>query len=421
MRADPNQNQYQAAWMMGDRGRNPAAYETAAHNWSRSTANQIAPSMHETQVASNVAMLGANRGLGAMLTHSQGVGFGTAGGVARDGTRHWRDMATQKIGKAKDYGTAASNIGYGDQTANWALGRHFAPNESVGNKMNQTGLRQQFNGGSTNPFLDSMYDSAARKMKENYTDVVNPALNATFGAAGRTGSGIHALASGDAAGELGDSLSDLGANIYGNAYESGQDRALQAGTTAASIGADLYQGDMNRSIDAARIRDQGYNQRAGLASDLYQGDQARAGQEMDRAYGRELERNRMTADNYNSFNDRSLRASEGLMDNALRGAEVKRGAYDSVHNAKARAAEFAPQLQDMDYGNIDRLMQSGNWTQGERQAEINAQRDKWDYNQNKGWSQLMRYINALNGVNPVMTSSGSSWDVSNPFSSGFGD
>jgi len=114
MRADPNQNQYQAAWMMGDRGRNPAAYETAAHNWSRSTANQIAPSMHETQVASNVAMLGANRGLGAMLTHSQGVGFGTAGGVARDGTRHWRDMATQKIGKAKDYGTAASNIGYGD-------------------------------------------------------------------------------------------------------------------------------------------------------------------------------------------------------------------------------------------------------------------------------------------------------------------
>ena len=92
-------------------------------------------------------------------------------------------------------------------------------------------------GGGNNPHLDSTYDAAAGRIGRNFRDYALPGINSTFGGGGRTGSQAHRRAVGDASRGLGENLSDLGANIYGRAYESDANRRLSAGQSLLGAGA----------------------------------------------------------------------------------------------------------------------------------------------------------------------------------------
>lgn len=90
---------------------------------------------------------------------------------------------------------------------------------------------EYFSGGgelNNNPWLDSMYGAASRSIVDNFRNSIAPSLASTFSAAGRTGSGAAQGAFGQATQSLGNTLGDLGANLYGNAYESGRNRQLSA-------------------------------------------------------------------------------------------------------------------------------------------------------------------------------------------------
>lgn len=97
------------------------------------------------------------------------------------------------------------------------------------------GLEREASGGMMqNPYLGGMYDQAARRMTDHYRGAVVPGLNATFGQAGRVGSGIHSESLTDAGGELAQGLGNLGAQIYGGAYEG--DRNRQYGASSQLMG-----------------------------------------------------------------------------------------------------------------------------------------------------------------------------------------
>lgn len=72
-----------------------------------------------------------------------------------------------------------------------------------------------------NPYLDGIYDQAARRVRDQ--------VNAQFGAAGRVGSGAHAEVTSRNLGELANSL-------YGQAYESERDRQLSSQSLLAQLG-----------------------------------------------------------------------------------------------------------------------------------------------------------------------------------------
>jgi hypothetical protein len=124
----------------------------------------------------------------------------------------------------------ATYVPFSGQTEQ-ALGR--MENRSLGSAPEQ-GLNQyltnslQGNYLNSNPYLDAMYGTASKQMTDAFQEGVMPSLNATFGGAGRTGGGAHGLAAGRAAGELGDSLAGLSANIYGGNYQQERDRMQQA-------------------------------------------------------------------------------------------------------------------------------------------------------------------------------------------------
>lgn len=109
----------------------------------------------------------------------------------------------------------------------WQMGDYL--NQSMAN----TGVGQQAmtaGGGflGSNPFLDSVYNTGAKKITDSFNQEIMPGLNSTFGGGGRTGSGMHQLYAGEAAGEAQDALGNLAAGIYAPAYESERNRMVDA-------------------------------------------------------------------------------------------------------------------------------------------------------------------------------------------------
>lgn len=126
-------------------------------------------------------------------------------------------------------------------------GQRSADPSVLGFSLNNLG---QIAGGGSNPWLDQTYNQAAGRLNQSFNEGVVPGLQATFGGAGRSNSGLQAAAFGQASRELGDQQNRLATNIYGGAYEQDAARRLQASQSLA----DIYgtgQAEMARSASLA--------------------------------------------------------------------------------------------------------------------------------------------------------------------------
>lgn len=124
-----------------------------------------------------------------------------------------------------------------------------------------------------NPELDRMYEAASRPVVQQFQRAVEPGISSRMEAAGRFGSGAHGSLMSGAREDLGRSLGDLSARLYGGAYESERDRMGQAMLFAPQMAASDYadieqlmkvgqmqQGQEQQQIDAERERfDYGQN------------------------------------------------------------------------------------------------------------------------------------------------------------------
>lgn len=219
--------------------------------------------------------------------------------------------------------------------------------QSFANPGNINQARQSVNGmvaGGQNPFLDRMYDSAARRVTENFTDTVMPSLNASFAASGGRNSGIRREMALDASDELGQNLSDLAGNMYGNAYESDASRRLQ--------GAGLLMGDNL--------------QRLGLGADIY-----------------------------NRGGDRGIAA-----------ANAATGLLGTRHGAASEAARLAPDASNRDYFDIAQLGQVGDMVEDRSSQIIQDAMDRWNHYQYQPEDRLAQYIAAIQGNYGGTTRSG---------------
>ena len=114
--------------------------------------------------------------------------------------------------------------------------------------------------GGQNPYLNSQFDQAAGRLGKNFSEFVLPGVNSTFGGAGRTGSPAHERAVANAGQGFGQGLSDLATNLYGNAYETDQNRRLQAGEglaqrglQAGGLGVGQYNAQTQRQLGAGAL------------------------------------------------------------------------------------------------------------------------------------------------------------------------
>lgn len=86
---------------------------------------------------------------------------------------------------------------------------------------------------NSNPYLDAMYNNAARGVTRNYSEAVAPSIAANFGLGGRTGSNMAFANTMDSSRDaLAQNLSGMAANMYGENYENERGRQMQASQLA---------------------------------------------------------------------------------------------------------------------------------------------------------------------------------------------
>lgn len=78
--------------------------------------------------------------------------------------------------------------------------------------------------------------------------------------------------------------------------------------------------------------------------------------------------------------------------------------YANERSNQMRAAALAPSTIPMNDYAASQLLNVGNMQDAQQQRNINAQRDRWDFNQNRGWDNLARYGSAVSGQYGGMTS-----------------
>lgn len=98
------------------------------------------------------------------------------------------------------------------------------------------GVQQTASGAGMNPYLDSMFAAASRPLVQQFQTATAPGIAGRFLKAGRWGSGAMADEFGRGADVLAQNLAGLGANIYGQGYESERNRQVGAQGQLAGLG-----------------------------------------------------------------------------------------------------------------------------------------------------------------------------------------
>ena len=145
-----------------------------------------------------------------------------------------------------------------------------------------------------NPHLDAAVGRATDQIRRQFKDKELPELNATFGGAGRTGSGLHAQTAGQAWDDASQAMGDTASRMYGQAYDQGRQRQLaaagqlgglgvqgsQLGLQGAGLGSNMFNQGQNRQLVQNQLGANIFSQSQGrqqegnrLAEQMFAGDQ----------------------------------------------------------------------------------------------------------------------------------------------------
>jgi hypothetical protein len=144
----------------------------------------------------------------------------------------------------------------------------------------------------TNPYLRGTYDAAAEGVTRNFSTAVLPGLMAAGQRSGQFGGSAMNELMANAQGELGDSLGDMGNQIYAGNYAAERDRQMQAG---AGMGNTIETGFMPQE----RVYSVG-QRRQDQAQSQYDNDYANrtARQDYDQSYNDNDAQNRQDYQKY---------------------------------------------------------------------------------------------------------------------------
>ena len=252
-----------------------------------------------------------------------------------------------------------------------------------------------------NPYLDQLYETGAGRIQEQFAEQTLPALAAQFGAAGRTGSGAQALATGRAAGDVAQELSGLYGDIYAPAYEAERGRQIQAagqlgelglGTGQLGLGAGQLAGDLYGTQAGAELG------RLGAAADLYTGERGLAQQAAMQGGQLGLGGAQLGADIWGQGLNRMLSAGQGIGQLGTQGMGGLTDLFGQIGQQGYRAGALQPGISGQRYADIDRLRQVGALTEDQAQRMIDAEMQRWEFMQQQPWSNLGQYMGAIYGL-----------------------
>lgn len=359
----------------------------------------VAPSNDAISQALNMGMARAGQGPDPMLGSASGSLQQTMQGRSMGANPAYGTLANFAGGNAMDnpamagLGQLGSNGGaFGQMAQGGGTFGKFAQGNYIGSNPAQDYFQGATNGNfldQQNPWLKQLVESAQRPVVSQFQNAIAPAMASQFSAAGRTGSGAHQGAFGQATESLGRNLGDISTGIYGTAYENERNRQQQAAGQLAQ---------MNESERAQQLQGAQGEQQGRLA-----GAQGMAG-----ALG--------TMGSL--FQDQ--RGQQ------LRGAEDITNQYVAERDRQQQAALAAPGMattsQNLDFDRIAKMMGTGQYMQGQQQQLLDADKARYDFGQERPLMNLQALNQLLQGgsMYGTKTSSGSNETNRNPFAGAVG-
>lgn len=195
---------------------------------------------------------------------------------------------------------------------------------------------------NNNPHLEAAIKKANDPLIQEYMSKVAPGIDSQFAAAGRMGSGAFAQTRNNSDKTFATALADQTAGIMADNYSRERTNQINAQN---SIGA-LYDQNANTALNAAgqlgQLSQAQQDSRNNAASSLINGQNAQA-------------------------------------------------------NLQLQGAGMAGGLRDLDYMDADRLAGVGAQQDAYKDLQLQADIDRWNYNQNKDINAAAQFVNVLNG------------------------
>lgn len=345
----------------------------------------------------NALVGGAATGLAdASAFRGLGDAFDAAGQPVIGALPASNEYVTRMLGEQPDFGALSSQI----------LGQ-LPPGVSpeAANQLTNTAKGGYL---GSNPYLNDLFDTAASRAGEQFNEQVLPGIAHQFGAAGRTGSGIHQDVVENASRQFGRDLQGMAADIYAPAYESERGRQIDAAGTLGGLGVqtgqlglgglnlagDLFQGAEQRQLGAAGLGGDLFSRyntadlgRGDLASRLYLGERG-LGQEALSTLG----------DLGLGSGNLGLQAGTQLGQLGLGGIDAMSNLYGNIAQNQFRAGSLMPSYQNMQYGNIDQMLRAGGMIEDQAQRYMDANQAQWNFGQQAPWENLNNYANLIYGL-----------------------
>lgn len=255
---------------------------------------------------------------------------------------------------------------------------------------------------NNNPYLDQTFNRASDAVTRQWNESVMPGVNSTFSLAGRTGSGAHQNAVNQASEQLGDTLSDLGNQIYGQNYQQERDRMMQAANSlggfdtteqgyglqaSTSNAGNALTRNLNQAnlIQGARQFNVGFDQNRALTDAGYQqgANQFNAGQRQDTR-------------EFNALNN--LGAQQFNQNFGLNLGNAMGDAYQQNVGNQFAASNLGMSLADQDFMDIGRMMGIGGMVEDKAGQYLQDNMNRFNYYQNQPYQNFSQFVNYLGAI-----------------------
>lgn len=267
---------------------------------------------------------------------------------------------------------------------------------SMGGANPTSSIQQMLTGQANTSTLDPVVNSALTRMSQNFNEQVMPGLRNEAVAAGQYGSSRQGIAEGLATRGLAQSMGDMSANMYNNAYNTAQQNMYGTANNMAGLGLNNAQANANRDL-TGQTTNAGNNLQAGLANAANQLNTQQFNANLGlQNNAQTLQNNQFNASQMNSGNQ--FNANLGLQNNT----QAMQLAQQQLANRTQGLSLLGQgnQLQDQNYSQQMSLLDAPN-----------------QYN----WNNLNRYASIVTPGAGIGGSSTSNQQTStNPFSSALG-
>lgn len=226
---------------------------------------------------------------------------------------------------------------------------------------------QGFQQGGVNPFLRDLYQQGAEDITDTFNRDVLPSIHAGFSGAGRTGSVAHQNVISKAGDSLNEQLTDLSERLYGQAYETDRNRALQA----AQYGGNLAQQEFAQQLQSLLGATGEYGAQEGRRIGGYEAETGREGERAKAEVARYQAQTARIANEQKTALALAGLIGEGL-DRDLRAAQVYGTGLDRDLSASRIYDDSAQRRLDNRYRGADALTRLAALQQADRQAKLDA-------------------------------------------------